>query len=108
MLPSTPHCEMASSGKPRFLQKKVLVVGIEDLKMLSIRNLLKQFSVYQNGMGRDFLRGIFGESRLLGDSSSCVLLGHLPSSFWSRSLVSKIVDFCLDGLYSTNFIRASG
>lgn len=39
-----PKFEMAFSWKPHFLQKKVLVVGIEGLKTLSIRNLLKQFS----------------------------------------------------------------
>lgn len=42
--PGTPNSEMASSGKPHFLQKKVLGVGIEDVKMLSIRNLTKQLT----------------------------------------------------------------
>lgn len=60
--------------------------------------------VYQNYMGRDFLRGVFGESEdFFGDTSSCVLLGHLPSSFWLRSLVSTVVDFWLNWFVQYKF-----
>lgn len=49
---------------------------------------------------RGFLRGLFGWGcRCFGDSTGCMLLGHLPASFWLRSLVSKtdrFVGFCPD------------
>lgn len=110
VFPGTPNSAMASSEKPHFLQKKVLVIGIEDLKMLSIINLLKQFSqCIKMTWVEIFWEKVFGASKdfLVTAVVVCYwVICHLHSGWHLWCL--KLLTFVQIGLYSTNFIWVSG
>lgn len=105
-----PKFEMASSWKPHFLQKNMLVVGIEDLKTLSIRNLLKQFSWCIKMTWVE----IFWEAFLVKVKTFLVtpvvvcywVICHLHSG-WDPWCLQSLT-FGWTGLYRTNFICVSG
>lgn len=105
---ATPHSEMFFSGKLHFLEKKVLVTGVEDLEMLSIRNLLKQFSQCIKMTWVKIFWGLFEDSQdyLVTAIVVCYWVICRLHSSWDLQCLTLLA-FVWTDLYSTNFIRVS-